>query len=80
MSAGVGKPRQATYPSSTGVTALPGILGALTTFYVVHEPNRVIEVVGVTGRTKCVRDPGVDFETGIIQPFPVPVAAGDYNS
>ena len=79
MSAGVGEPRQATYPSSTGVTAPPGILEALIIVYVVYELNRVVEVVGVTGRTKCVRDPGVNFETGIIQPVPVPVAAGDYN-
>ena len=80
MSTGVGKPGQATRPSSAGVTALPGVFGACTTFSVVGEPSRVIEVVGVTGRAEYVRDPGVDFDAGIIQSFPVPVAAGDYNS
>ena len=82
MSTGVGQPGQATRPSGAGVTALPGVFGARTTYSVqsrygylalvkfyrdIGEPSRVIEVVGVTGRAEYIRDPGVDFYAGIIQ-------------
>ena len=82
MSTGVGQPWQATRPSGAGVTALPEVFGARTTysvqsrfdylvlvkFYrVIGEPSRVIEVVGVTGRAEYIHDPGVDFDAGIIQ-------------